>query len=121
MRSVIKKSVVLAGACLVLVGTAANAGAATFLDVKVPFAFVLNGKTFPAGEYTVAQDNMSPAVLSIRGENGAHAGSFVLTEPADGLDPAGSAPALGFTRYEKEYRLSSIWRSGSQGFEIVKR
>ena len=116
MWSIVKKSAVLASAFLLF--NCMSARAAT-VEVKVAFPFVVHGQTLPAGRYLV-EDEGSDGVV-IRGEKGNHADMFVLTIPAVGKDPAGEKPALTFTRHETQYRLSSIWESGTDGRAIVDR
>jgi hypothetical protein len=117
MRSILKKSAVFAVAFVVFNGATARAAG---VEVKVAFPFVVHGQTLPAGQYLVERDEGSSAVL-IRGMKGNHADTFVLTAPAAGHDPAGEKPALTFTRHESQYRLSSIWESGTDGYAIVER
>ena len=50
MRSLITKAGILAAAFMVL-GT--GSARASTLEVKVPFPFVVQGQTLPAGEYRV--------------------------------------------------------------------
>jgi hypothetical protein len=120
MRSIMSKSAVVAGAFLLVAGAAANAAASDLVaEVKVPFSFVVNGRSLPAGQYMVERDDLSSPVLLIRGEKGTHAATFVSTTPAGGQDPAGTAPVLTFTRHENQYRLSSVWESGSQGWNVT--
>jgi hypothetical protein len=121
MRSIMRKSVMLAGAFLLFAGATANAAASNLMEVKVPFSFVVNGQSFPAGQYMVERDDMGSPVLLIRGEKRNHAAAFVSTLPAVGQDPAGTVPALTFTRYENQYRLSGIWESGSEGWSVIAR
>jgi len=111
MWSVMRKSV------LVLAG--GSAGAA-ILHVKVPFPFVVEDRTLPAGEYTVQSVGADPSKLLIRGEKGTTAKAVVLTMPVAGHDPAGEKPALTFTRYETQYRLTDVWESRSRGRAIVQ-
>ena len=85
------------------------------MEVKVPFPFLVHGKTLPAGEYRV--ENNGTLVL-FRGEKGNTANMFVMTTPAGGHASAGDKPALSFTRFETQYRLADIWESGSQGLEV---
>ena len=121
MRSIMTKSVVLAGAFLLVAGATGNAAASNVVDIKVPFSFVVNGESFPAGRYMVERDDSSPSVLLIRGEHGNHSAAFVSTMAAGGHDPAGTAPALVFTHDENQYRLSSVWESGSEGWKLTGR
>ena len=41
--------------------------------------------------------------------------------PASGQEPAGTESGLTFTRYENQYRLSSVWESGSEGWSVIDR
>ena len=59
MRSILKKSVMLAVVFLGLAGAAANAAASDVLEAKVPFPFVVNGRNFPAGQYRVERMELS--------------------------------------------------------------
>lgn len=117
MRSVLRMSILAVG-FLVFVGTT-NLAASDTLEVKVPFPFVVNGLNLPAGQYRVERIDTLPSVLLIRGEKGHHDAAFVLTSPAGGHDPAGTAPVLTFRRYEDQYRLSSVWQSGTEGWSVV--
>jgi len=104
------------GALLCLAATAGHALAQDTLEVKVPFSFLVNGHTLPAGNYTVTRDNMASSVFLIRGDK---VGAFVATVPSAGHDPSGNRPALSFVRHENEYKLSAIWESANDGLEVM--
>ena len=112
MKSIIKRTGLLAAAFVVCVGGSARAAT---IEVKVPFPFLVHGKTLPAGEYRV--ENTGSVVL-FRGEKSNKASMFFMTTPAAGNDPAGNKPALRFTRHETQYQLADIWESGSTGLEV---
>lgn len=112
MWTTIKKSALAA----VFIGLCVGSAHAQEVIVRVPFAFVVHGRTLPAGTYLVQPADQDPSVMVIRGLNANHQSSaIVLTTPAEGRDPAGEKPSLTFTRHENEYRLSTIWESGSEG------
>lgn len=115
MKSLMKMSVLMAGAFLVCTG--ANAFASE-LDVKVPFAFVVNGKALPAGQYRVETEGTT---MIIHGERGTHGGAVALTMTATGHDPAGAVPVLTFSRHENELRLTSVWQSTGDGQTLIAR
>ena len=117
MRSLLKKSVMLAGALLVFAGTNASAADRNVMEVAVPFPFVANGRTFPAGQYAVSEEGGS--ILFLRGEKGNHVATFAVIRPASGHDPADKKPALTFTRHENQNRLSTVWESGGQGWSVI--
>ena len=122
MRSIMRNAVVAAGAILLCAAGTARASTSTVLKADVPFAFVANGRNFPAGKYTVQRDDRSSSsVLLIRGERNSHTAAFVATTRDGGHDPAGSQPALTFKAHENQYRLSSVWESGSEGWDVGSR
>ena len=79
-----------------LVMLAAGTASAAAVEVKVPFPFVVQGQTMPAGQYRVESETTDPSILLIRGENGTKAEMFVVTRTAAGHDPAGDTPSLTF-------------------------
>src|SRR5262245_32956422 len=114
MRSIMRKSVMLGGAFLLLAGANANASDWYAFEVEVPFPFVVTGQTFPAGQYMVEEQGDGSSLL-LRGEKGNHAATFLRTTPASRPDPASTEPGLTFTQVENQYQLSSVWESGSEG------
>jgi hypothetical protein len=117
MRSILTKSLI--GALAGVLVTAGTAAAADVLEAKVPFSFVANGQSFPAGQYTIERAGSNPSVLLIRGENGIHAAAFVATRPADNHAPGRDMPVLQFTKHENQYRLSAVWESASDGRTVM--
>ena len=75
MRSITKKAVLLAAGLVMFAGVTASAAS---VDVKVPFPFMVQGRTMPAGQYRVQTDATDSSVLLIRREDGTKAGIFVL-------------------------------------------
>lgn len=114
MRSVMLKTAMLGAAVLLASGTAR---AAEILDVNVPFPFVVNHETFPAGRYQLEQDVLDgPTVMIIRGMNTSHT-AIVATHEASGQGPR--KPALQFEHKENQYRLQNIWESPTEGQSII--
>jgi hypothetical protein len=115
IMNVITKSSVLAA---VVLGTfVASARAEELLTVKIPFPFVVDHKEYPAGRYDIRSDDVSGGVIWIEGMNNKSV-AVALTMHADGSDPAGTEPALVFTRFENAYQLSQIWESSRNGREL---
>jgi len=110
-----KKAALLAAGFLAVAGVPAGASE---VDVKVPFAFVVQGHAFPAGEYRVERDAENSPVVLIRGEKGSHVKMFVMTMPSEGHAPSGNEPMLTFDKHENQYELTDIWESGA-GREIL--
>ena len=119
MRTAFKKSLAFA---VVALGACAGSAQAQEVIVKVPFAFVVQGHTLPAGKYAVSPVNEDRSAMLIRGEDANRKSvAVVLTMPADGHDPARDKPALTFSRFENGYRLSTIWESESEGRATVSK
>ena len=117
MRSILTKSLIGALAGLVL--TAGSAAAADVLEAKIPFPFVANGKSFPAGEYTIERAGMGESVLLIRGDRGNGETAFVATRPARKHSAPSDMPALQFTKHENQYKLSAVWESANEGQDLM--
>jgi len=114
MRSVMLKTAMLGAAFLLAAGTARAAS----LEVNVPFPFIVNHETFPAGRYQLEQDVLAgPSVMIIRGMHTPQA-AIVATHEAAGHGP--SKPALQFEHRENQFRLSNIWESPTEGQTIIE-
>ena len=109
-----RRAALLAAAVLVLLGGTARA---SIVEIKVPFPFQVRGQMLPAGQYRVTSN--ADGVVEILGERGTRAAMFAMTIPARGQDPAGDKPTLTFKRDETNYRLTSIWASGTEGRTIT--
>ena len=118
MRTIVRFSMLL-GFVFLLAGGSARA--ATLVDARVPFPFVVNNHLFPAGEYRVEQLGGDPSILVIRGEHGISQSVISSSTEASGQDPAGNKPALIFARGEDGYHLKDVWQSHGEGREIQAR
>jgi hypothetical protein len=122
MTSMFKAGTFFAGAILLSVAGTAQAGIEPVVKANVPFAFVVNGRTMPAGKYRIERDELSPSLLLIRSDQrNNHAAAFVLSNRDGGRDPNGSTPVLTFKHVENTYQLTSVWDSQDDGFDVVSR
>jgi hypothetical protein len=97
---------------------ASGAARAETIEVNVPFPFLVNHETFPAGRYQLEQDQLvGPSVMIIRGMDTPQA-AIVATHEAGGRGPR--KPALQFERHENQYRLQNIWESPTEGQTIIQ-
>jgi hypothetical protein len=101
---------------LMLVGLTGlvQAQMSTRFKAQVPFNFVANGETMPAGECKIAFDVNGRTLLSISsGEQ------HVFAVPTADVSPnARKKTALVFHRYGDRYFLISIKREGGTGYEL---
>ena len=121
MSSMLKRSLVVAGAVLALGQGAARAADFRDMTVNVPFPFMVNDKVMPAGRYLLQRDDQDRSLVLVEGERGNRVGAFVLTEQATGHDPKGDKPCLSFTRVGNKYELTNVWESRDDGISVVEK
>jgi hypothetical protein len=99
---------------LFLIAAAAPAQAQQPLRVKIPFAFVADKVTLPAGEYLVqpVRDG-SPALIVRRIDSRAGSAAIVMSDAAQASDWQ-SQSCLVFRSYGERYFLSEMWTSGAR-------
>lgn len=91
-----------------------NAQTSTTITAQVPFAFVANGKTMPAGECTIAVDVDGRTLLSI---SSGERHTFALPI-ADESPNAREKTALVFHRYGNQYFLVAVKHEGGTGYQL---
>ena len=119
MNSIWRNGIVTAGVLLLGGGATARADTSTIMEANVPVPFVVHGQTFPAGKYLVERE--SSTVLLIRGEKKNHNSAFVAAVPEAGRDPGGSKPTLVLQQHDGQYRLTKVWESPSEGWDVTGR
>jgi hypothetical protein len=108
-------SVVVTLSVIATLSIAVFAGLTRSLKVNVPFDFTVNGKTLPAGQYTIEQGTVTNALVIRNWETKQAAGVIVrkLEVSAD------SKPQLIFRRYGNQYFLAQVIGEAS-GSELPK-
>jgi hypothetical protein len=113
-------------AAVLIVGIAAGVVSARAaiperLYLKVPFDFIVDNTTMPAGEYTF--DNPDPAmpdIIAIRSADGY--GVFIQTEP---VSPKNSRyvekSKLDFTKINGKEYLTCIWAAGMEEGNAISK
>ena len=96
--------VIVSGTCILPV-----AYGETAIRIAIPFAFHVNDKDFPSGEYLVKASS-GQSVLLLQSNNYSRA-QFVLTNAVQSPTPV-EQPRFVFERYGTEYFLSTIWLPG---------
>jgi hypothetical protein len=103
-------------ALALLVTTAASAQTIK-VNANVPFDFIVNGATMPAGEYSVESLDSYGKVLVI-GNLTSGAKSLVVATSCIALESADQTKLI-FRRYANSYFLRQIWVAGNDaGHEI---
>ena len=91
-----------------------NAQEPATIKAKVPFDFIANGKTLPAGECTLAVEVNGRSLLSISSGK-----QHAFAVPIEDKSP--STPketALVFHRYANRYFLVALRREGGTGYQL---
>ncbi len=88
--------------------------------VNIPFSFIINNRTIPAGEYTIERplQGTDQAILIRRGD-GRAIGMF-LTHSVQ-TSASSDLGKLVFHRYGDQYFLSQVWTGGDNvGLELTR-
>jgi hypothetical protein len=107
MRALVMASVM----ALTAMGSTRVAQAQDPLVVRIPFDFVADGKTLPAGEYSVKTSSLERTLLLIDRQDPS-ASIFMGTNPIVASEPK-SESKLVFNRYGDRYFLSQVWTAGN--------
>ena len=92
-----------------------NAQTRTMVKAEVPFEFVANGKTMPAGECIVSGPGDAQAILSIASGK---ARVYIVANSSESL-AASAKTSLVFHKYGDRYFLAGINREGeTRGYEV---
>lgn len=116
-----KKTPALALALLAVVLSTASAAraqgnAVRSVTTKIDFAFVLNGKTLPAGSYTLEADESR---VILRPQAGKAEGVIASVMTRLGRHDRDADPELVFDSIEGKYLLSEVWLPGEDGYLLL--
>jgi hypothetical protein len=107
----------LFGAILICGASSAGAQERSRIVVDVPFAFIVNGKTLPAGRYKVQKTLQdSDCVLYISQEGGREGTSFTTSAAVDMSAP--DKTGLIFHHYGSTYYLAEVVIESGNGYRL---
>src|SRR5260370_14127605 len=106
-------TMLMIGVALAFVTTVAPAYGQSSLHTvaKIPFEFVIGGKTLPAGEYGVAGIEGNSQLVRIQSKEDNQSAVRLTTVITSASAP--STGKLGFHRYANQYLLTQVWMPGS--------
>jgi len=105
-------SCIAAAAVVFVVGPLDVTTSAAGMNCRVPFSFIVNGKTLPAGTYNIDNNN---GVLTLKGAQDA---AIVLsTGTSRAADRSGRGSVV-FFRSGSRYDLIEIWDADGSGREV---
>ena len=112
-----KSKIMLVATALALLITTAASAQTVKLKANVPFNFIVNRATLPAGEYWVESMDGNGHVLAIRNSD-LKVTNLVLSNSCRHLEAAKQSKLI-FSRYGNRYFLKQIWVRGTdQGNEL---
>lgn len=115
-----KLSIVATITIIVSLSIVGIAGLVGRVQADIPFDFMVGGKEFKAGEYSVERLrlNNSNGALIIRSADNDEAANFIVTNVTD---KTSQGPRLVFRRYGNHYFLTQIFDGlSNQGAELTK-
>lgn len=105
-------SFIVAAAIVFVVAPLYVPASAAEVNCRIPFSFTVNGKTLPAGTYTIGNSN---GALLVQGKQN---GAFVLsTGTSRAADRSGHGSVV-FSRSGARYELIEVWNSDGSGREV---
>lgn len=108
------RSLIVAAAALAVLTPLYITASAAEVNCRVPFAFVVNGATLPAGDYSISTNSYGGSLLV----RGFHKSAMVMTVLADRrTDQLGRAKAV-FLRTGDRYTLIEVWTTDGLGRAI---
>ena len=113
MRKPIVNRLIMMVCLSVIVTGAAKAQSAHSFEVEIPFPFILEDRTLPAGKYLVERiDPAKPNVLMFKNAD-ARIVRLMLTQRVESERPSAVSTLIFMRRQEKLY-LFQIWTSGDK-------
>ena len=106
------RSLIVAAAALAVIAPLYITASAAELNCRVPFSFIVNGKTLPAGAYTI---DTSGGAMLVRG---AQTSAYVSANAA--LRPAARSGrgSVVFLKTGDRYHLIEVWGGDGRGREV---
>ena len=118
MKTMMRHATTVAAALLLGAG-AAQAGT-PMLEATVPFPFVVNGHTLPAGKYILERDDDAPSVLLLHGEGHNRAELFLEASYDEGHGHSADRPLLKFEHQADHYRLVQVTDREAGAWDLHK-
>ena len=114
MQRITRLSLALGFVCFTAV--AGQAQGFAVMTAHVPFAFTVDGRETPAGDYEVRQSNDLDVLMIVGPDKKTVA--TLLVRPADNRSPAEGSPSLVFGAHDNTRQLREVWLTGEDGIEV---
>jgi hypothetical protein len=110
------KYAVTLGLVALLVMILGSAQAATQIRANIPFQFVVEGKTLPAGEYDLVRNDNDQSIQVIAVKKGPSADALVVTKISGAIHTTPQDTHIIFDKVGDTYYLSELWIPDFDGY-----
>ncbi len=110
------KFVVTAGCLLLLVAVWASGQAADRVRANIPFQFVVEGKTLPAGEYDFIRKTNEAYIQVAAVKKGPTVDVLVITRLSGDIHTTSRDAHVVFDKVGDTFYLSELWIAGTDGY-----
>jgi hypothetical protein len=111
-----KRNLLLVFAAVLLATTIVSAQSQ--VQIEIPFPFTVGKAEQPAGVWVVSQSSANPHLQTFHRVGGTEK-FMAMSGPLYGPPRGPGAARAVFNRYEGQYFLSEVWRSGASGVRFV--
>jgi hypothetical protein len=119
MKKQALKNVPMLSLLLILTSVSVAAQSERSKPTKIPFSFIVGGKTLPAGEYTVGPNRRDYHNVWLVQRRDGHTSALFTTMPVRASETQEKAKLI-FHKYGDQYFLSQIWTpGGNSGRELL--
>jgi hypothetical protein len=119
MKKQALKTFTMLNLLLILTAVSASAQFQQSKVAKIPFSFIVGGRTLPAGEYTVKPNRRDHDDVWLVQSGDGHASALFTTTPVRSNETQ-EKTKLAFHKYDDQYFLSQIWTpGGNSGRELL--
>jgi hypothetical protein len=103
---------------ILLVAAFASGQGPASVNAKIPFAFSVEGKVLPAGQYNFTE-NSNPSAVTVKSSDGkASVIAPIYTRLAAGIHTSPKDAHIVFDKVGDAYFLSEIWVPGVDGYVL---
>ena len=90
------------------------------VKADIPFEFIVNGSTLPAGQYTIQSFGSADGRTLLVGNTGAHQTAITNAIGIESRKVSGETKLM-FHRYGNRYFLTQVWVAGSEHGQELPR
>lgn len=104
---------------IVFLGAMSGYAQQSAIKAKIDFAFTVEGKALPAGQYEFLKDAEEPTVFQVRGAGNNFALATIITRLSGEMHAVPQVPHLVFDMVGDTYALAEVWIPGEDGYAVL--